>query len=171
MAVSDRRPTILVIDDETSVREVTRRMLEREFSVLGAADGEAGLAILDQPQTAIDLVITDLIMPRINGLAVIAVLTRHRPELPIIAMTGHTDPALREVAAKYGVPVLQKPFGLGALLASVREELAAGQDGRAVQDGTQPRAAAPPRVRIRGLVAAAKALALLTKVPCPSGTL
>jgi DNA-binding NtrC family response regulator len=171
VAVSDSRPTILVIDDEPPVRELTRRALEPEFSLLEAADGEAGLALLDQPYTTIDLVITDFIMPRIHGLAVIAALARYRPEVPIIAMTGHIDSALWEAAAKYGVRVLEKPFDLNALLASAREELAPSRDIRAVQGRRQARAGAPPPQGAAGLVAAAKALALLIKAPCSSGML
>ena len=171
MAVSDSRPTILVIDDEPQVRELTRRALEPEFSVLEAADGEAGLAFLDQPHTTIDLVITDFIMPRIHGLAVMTVLARYRPEVPVIGITGHIDSALWEAAAKYGVRVLEKPFDLGALLASVREELAASRDVRTVQARTKARAGGPRPQGAAGLVAAAKALALLIKAPCSSGML
>src|SRR5690349_436534 len=92
-AVQKPRPTVLIIDDEPLVRRVTRRALEAEVSVLEAADGEEGLALLDRPETTIDLVVTDFMMPKINGLGVIAVLARYRPELPVIGMTGHTDPA------------------------------------------------------------------------------
>src|SRR5882724_445941 len=127
--VLQRKPIVLVVDDETLLRGVVRRALEPEMSVIEAPDGEDALALLDRGVT-VDLVLTDFMMPRISGLQVMAVLTRYRPELPIIGMTGHADPALREGAAKFGVRVLQKPFEMGALVASVREILAERRDER-----------------------------------------
>jgi CheY-like chemotaxis protein len=165
VVVRDRRPTILVIEDEASVRQVTRRALERDASVLEAADGEEGLALRDQLQPAIDLVVTDFMMPSIDGLRVIAVLARYRPDLPIVGMTGHTDPVLRESAARYGVRVLQKPFDIGVLVASVREVLSASPGTRAVQ-GRKQADAATPRPPEGGLVAAAKALVPPSQASC-----
>jgi len=165
-AVQKPRPTVLIIDDEPLVRRVTRRALEAEVSVLEAADGEEGLALLDRPETTIDLVVTDFMMPKINGLGVIAVLARYRPELPVIGMTGHTDPALREIAAKYGVRVLQKPFDISLIVTSVRQLLAAN-GGNGVGKHRQTRKETTPRRRARGLVAAAKALVLPIKVCGP----
>ena len=163
VAESDRRPTVLVIDDEPLVRRIVRRALEPEASVLEAADGKAGLDLLDRPETrAVDLVVTDFMMPRVGGLEVMAVLNRYRPDVAIIGMTGHADLALREAAAKYGVRVLQKPFEIGALLASVREVLAESRARRGVQGRRQ--ACAGVRPPPAGLVAAAKALAIPVKV-------
>jgi two-component system cell cycle sensor histidine kinase/response regulator CckA len=164
VAAPDRKPTVLVIDDEPLVRQVTRRALASDAFVVEAGDGEEGLALLDQPQTTIDLVVTDFMMPRINGLGVIAVLARYRPELPVIGMTGHTDPALQEAAAKYGVRVLQKPFDIGILVASVRETVAAnGGDG--VRKRRQARAWTRRPSGAGSLVAAAKAIVLPIQVP------
>ena len=64
----DRRPTVLVIDDERLVRQVVRRALEPDIAVvLEAVDGEEGLSLLDRDQTSIDLVVTDFKMPKIDG--------------------------------------------------------------------------------------------------------
>jgi CheY-like chemotaxis protein len=155
MAVPDHRPIVLVVDDETLLRGVVRRALESsEISVVEAPDGEDALALLDRGVT-VDLVLTDFMMARISGLQVMAVLARYRPELPIIGMTGHADPALREGAAKFGVRVLQKPFEIGTLLVSVREGLAERRNGRSVSGRT--RGGAPATTA--NLVAAARALA------------
>jgi two-component system cell cycle sensor histidine kinase/response regulator CckA len=158
VAESDRGPTVLVIDDEAVVRDVTRRALEPHVSVLEAADGDDGLALLDQPQTNVDLVVTDFVMPRVSGLAVIAVLARYRPELPIIGMTGHAPPVLREVAATFGVRVLEKPFDNRVLVAMVREVLAETRERRRIEAGRRVRAGVRPSPG--GLVAAARTLAL-----------
>jgi len=166
VAVPNRRPTVLVIDDEPLVRGVVRRALEPEISIIEAPDGEDGLALLDRGVT-VDLVLTDFKMPSIGGLQVMAVLTRYRPELPIIGMTGHADPALREGAAKFGVRVLQKPFEIGTLLVSVREVLAESRDGRSVsgrkRGGVGKNALG---ARTGRLVAAAKKLTLGKNAPC-----
>lgn len=161
MPVPQRQPIVLVVDDEPLVRGVVRRALESsEISVVEAPDGEDALALLDRGVT-VDLVLTDFMMPRISGLQVMAVLARYRPELPIIGMTGHADPALREGAAKFGVRVLQKPFEIGALLASVRAILAERRDGRSVS-GRKHRGAPETTAN---LVAAARALESRKTVP------
>jgi DNA-binding NtrC family response regulator len=120
------------------------------------------LAFLDQPQTNVDLVLTDFMMPRVNGLAVITVLARDRPELPIIAMTGYAAPVFREVAAKHSVRVLEKPFDIGVLVATVQEILAETRERRGLKGRRRVRGRVrrPPG----GLVAAARALA--KKAPC-----
>jgi CheY-like chemotaxis protein len=156
------RPIVLVVDDEPLVRSVVRRALESEMiSVIDAPDGEDALALLDRGVT-VDLVLSDIMMPRISGLQVMAVLARYRPELPIIGMTGHADRALREGAATFGVRVLQKPFEIGALVASVQEVLAESHDRRSVNG--RRRGGAPAMTP--SLVAAAKALAPRKTVFC-----
>jgi CheY-like chemotaxis protein len=148
--VSDRKPTVLVIDDEKVIRRVTRRALEPTFLVIEAADGEQGLALLDRRPTAVDLVLTDFVMPRIDGGRVIAVLSQYRPDLPILGMTGPAVPALREHAARHGVQVLEKPFDLSTLRSIVQEVLAEWQKRK-----TASAAPASPPV---SLVDAARAL-------------
>src|SRR5882724_2116733 len=81
--VPQRQPIVLVVDDEPLVRGVVRRALEPEMSVIEAPDGEDALALLDRG-VSVDLIVTDFKMPSIGGLQVITVLTRYRPELPII---------------------------------------------------------------------------------------
>jgi len=148
------------VDDEPLVRGVVRRALEPEMSVIEAPDGEDALALLDRG-VSVDLIVTDFKMPSIGGLQVITVLTRYRPELPIIGMTGHADPALREGAAKFGVRVLQKPFEMGALVASVREILAERRDERSANG--RKHSGAPETTA--NLVAAARALESRKTVP------
>ena len=78
---------ILVIDDEPFVREALERVLKcGAVSVLGAADAAAGLALLDQ--SAVDLVIIDVVLPGMDGVAAIKQIRRDHPNIRIIAISG-----------------------------------------------------------------------------------
>jgi CheY-like chemotaxis protein len=110
---------ILVIDDVATMRELVRRMLERaEHSVIEAEDGEVGLAMFEDQHPAV--VITDLIMPRKEGIETIQQMRRSRPNARIIAMSGSTDLSgtmYLNAAEKLGADaVLAKPFQRAALL-------------------------------------------------------
>ncbi|HEU4828270.1 MAG TPA: response regulator [Gemmatimonadales bacterium] len=110
---------ILVIDDEAGVRSIVRRMLrDCRCRVVEATDGFEGLATVER-EAVVDLVLTDLSMPRIGGLAVLESLGRRRPEIPVIVMSGNS-------AAMNGmpqVPVLRKPFTADELLALITDLL------------------------------------------------
>jgi signal transduction histidine kinase/ActR/RegA family two-component response regulator len=81
---------ILLVDDEAMVRETLAASLEEEgYTVLAAADGAAALQLLGSP-AAIDVLVTDLSMPGIDGLAVIRQAQRDRPGLPAVLLTGYT---------------------------------------------------------------------------------
>jgi len=81
---------ILVIDDETLVREALQRVLTSSTAcVIAAADAGAGLATLRE--SPVDLVIIDVVLPGMDGVAAIKEIRRHHPELPIIAISGGGD--------------------------------------------------------------------------------
>jgi CheY-like chemotaxis protein len=115
---------ILVIDDTATMRQLVRRMLERAtHTVLEAEDGEAGLSVLQRQGP--DLVITDLIMPKMEGIETIQQIKRSSPGTKIIAMSG-SDELNLDAARKLGADAaLAKPFGTAALLATVDRLLAA----------------------------------------------
>jgi CheY-like chemotaxis protein len=103
--------TALVIDDEPCVRHVLHRMLEPDICrVVEASDGEAGLRLVDEDSPAVDVVITDLTMPKLDGYDVVEVLTQHRPDLPIVLVSGYGGTDEPEFDARYNIPVLDKPF-------------------------------------------------------------
>jgi DNA-binding response OmpR family regulator len=110
--------TVLVVDDETAIRRVVRRALERNGAeVLEAEGGETALALLQcDDADQVDLVITDLMMPGIGGLALAEVLSVFRPELPVLAMSGN-PPA---PSPDRRLPLLLKPFTLSELLVAIR---------------------------------------------------
>jgi len=104
--------TILVVEDEASVRSVMSRTLGRlGYSILEAADGEGGLAVVRQLETTIDLLITDVMMPGMNGHAFAEKALKERPGLPVIFVSGYTPSSLKEPDSPvWSHAFLQKPF-------------------------------------------------------------
>jgi CheY-like chemotaxis protein len=113
---------ILIIDDEETVRFSLHEMLVEEGHVVEeAADGEEGLAKITD--TAFDLVITDLIMPRKEGTETIAEIKARYPGLPVLAISGGSrmrgvDP-LVQAKVSGAVAILRKPFSCSELLEMV----------------------------------------------------
>ncbi len=115
---------ILVVDDDIEIREMLRTMLERAgYDVLEAANGNLAIGIYRRE--AVDLIITDLIMPEKEGIEMIMELCREHPGIKIIAMSGgarvhpqsHLDMA-RALGARH---VFTKPFGAQEMIRVVRE--------------------------------------------------
>jgi two-component system cell cycle sensor histidine kinase/response regulator CckA len=104
--------TILVVEDESSVRSIMRRTLGRlGYSILEASDGEGGLAVVRQHDTVIDLLITDVMMPGMNGHAFAEKALEARPGLPVIFVSGYTPDSVREPGSPiWSHAFLQKPF-------------------------------------------------------------
>ena len=115
--------TVLVIDDEPSIRDLTRRTLQAHgYQVLLAGDGAEGVALFAQYRERIALVITDLVMPIMDGQATINALHRIQPQLPIVAVSGH-DPTGR-VGRDANTSIsafLAKPYTVEALLSVVAD--------------------------------------------------
>ena len=119
-----QRPTALVIDDESAVRWTIRRALEPEVcKVVEAADGVSGIQMVSRSTPPIDLVLVDLMLPNIDGLEVIEILSRSHPGLPLLCITGFGATAtalLESTLTDYRVPVLLKPFKGEELAEAVR---------------------------------------------------
>ncbi|HEY8120237.1 MAG TPA: response regulator [Myxococcota bacterium] len=113
---------VLVVDDEPAVRAIARRALERAgYEVLEAAGGEQALALIASEPRALDLVVTDLAMPGLSGIALAEQLAQQRPDLPVVFLTGYSS-----VVTEYHLPsatrsVLTKPYSGADLVARVRE--------------------------------------------------
>ena len=117
--------TILVIDDEPSIATVTKLMLENHnYRVITASDGPEALAIFAQQMSSIDLVITDMMMPYMDGIAVIRALRRLSPGVPVIASSGQGDQAgdaeLQELRVSAS---LIKPYDISKLLSTLQQLL------------------------------------------------
>lgn len=119
--------TVLVVDDEERIRTLLSRSLSSVgHSVVTAADGQLALDRLGD--TAIDLVLLDLVMPRCNGMSVLTALNQRRDPTPVIVLSGVTDVGSRVQALERGaVDVVAKPFTLAELLARVRRNLNAAR--------------------------------------------
>ncbi len=112
-----RRGVVLLADDEEAIRWLGRRFLEADgWTVLEARDGEEALDLVESHPTPIDLVVTDLNMPRVSGRELAEVLSVFRPGLPVLAITGF----LSSVSHDRRLPILPKPFTAGSLLQAVR---------------------------------------------------
>lgn len=124
------RGRILVVDDEEAIRAVVSRMLQAEgYEVLRARDGMEALRELQEVGGAVDLVVTDLVMPGMGGRALGAELARRYPGLPIVWISGHPrDVEFPREMPGHEHPFLMKPISPGALLDVV---------GRALQNTSE----------------------------------
>jgi two-component system, cell cycle sensor histidine kinase and response regulator CckA len=120
--------TILVVDDEDGVREVACRILTgARYLVLAAANGEEALAVADGHDGTIHAVITDVVMPRMNGAELARALRTRRPTVPVLYMSGYAAPLMTEQGLlEPGVTVLSKPFTKSQLLDATLAILASG---------------------------------------------
>jgi PAS domain S-box-containing protein len=118
-----RGETVLIVDDEASIRHITRQTLEAYgYEVLDAADGAEGVALFIARRFEIDVVLTDMAMPRLDGNALIRELHRIDPAVPVIGVSGVSSiPPLEE--EKEAVRFLPKPYTTSALLTALREVL------------------------------------------------
>jgi PAS domain S-box-containing protein len=116
---------ILLVEDEPALREMTAMVLRQQgYTVLEARDGSKAIRVAQQHRGPIDLVLTDMVMPLMNGFQLVQHLTAARPEMQVLYMSGYTDSAfVRGGVARGEVQLLQKPFSPDALTRKVRELL------------------------------------------------
>lgn len=121
----DESATILVVEDEPAVLALAARVLRSDgYTVLEAADGHEALQVQETYGRPVDLLITDVVMPRLGGPDLAARLRPACPELRVIYMSGYTDnPAVRDVMADPRNPFLQKPFTPTELTRATRRTL------------------------------------------------
>jgi DNA-binding response OmpR family regulator len=117
--------TILLVEDEESVRELVRVTLaSRGYNVLEAENGECGLRVADACKDRIDILITDVVMPGIGGRELAKKLLLQRPDISVLYLSGYTEDAvITQGAATAATAFLQKPFTLQNLAKKVREVL------------------------------------------------
>jgi two-component system, cell cycle sensor histidine kinase and response regulator CckA len=124
-AASPARPqgTLLVVEDESSVRELACEILEAEgYEVLVAADGREALDAARRHAERIRLVITDVVMPQMGGLELVENLSGVLPEASIVFMSGYSESVVRgEARFAAGAGFLQKPFTPAELVRQARE--------------------------------------------------
>lgn len=116
--------TILIVEDEAMVRAVAERALARQgYKILTATNGEEGLEVLEGDE-AIDLVISDVVMPTMDGPTMARAAREHRPDLPIIFMSGYAEEQLRKSIDIDNIGFLPKPFSVQQICQAAREVLA-----------------------------------------------
>ena len=117
--------TILLVEDDDSVRDLSRSVLEGYgFTMLCAERGAIALEAFGPLATAIDLVITDVIMPQMNGAELVARLKELHSTVKVLYVSGYTEEAtIHRGVIEKGVDFLQKPFTPDALARKVREVL------------------------------------------------
>jgi DNA-binding NtrC family response regulator len=114
------RPTILVVDDEGSVRRFALRVLEREgYGVTEARDGVEAVDLIKSGNT-FEAVVSDIVMPRMNGVELMQALSTMDSSLPVILMSGYATGALTELGISAPCAILAKPFSAERLTQEVR---------------------------------------------------
>jgi signal transduction histidine kinase/ActR/RegA family two-component response regulator len=119
--------TILFAEDDEQLRTVTRHILERAgYRVIMAGSGEEALRCAAQYQGPIDLLLTDVVMPRMSGPELVRACAETRPSLRALCMSGYTGEALSsQRALPQGLELLEKPLTAERLLSKIRELLTA----------------------------------------------
>jgi PAS domain S-box-containing protein len=117
--------TLLVVEDQAEVRHLTLAILRKHgYKLLEAADGASALEICAEYQDPIHLLLTDVVMPGMNGRELAGRLLELRPGLKVLYTSGYTAEAIgREGVLEHGVAYLPKPFSITDLTAKVREVL------------------------------------------------
>jgi DNA-binding response OmpR family regulator len=115
---------LLIIDDsEEILTALTNFFTQKKYNVVGAANGLDGLKYIEAKDAYFDLIITDLVLPNISGVAIISIVKKKFPDTPVIAITGwgeHPESLAKEAHADI---VLEKPFKLPELEQLVKKLL------------------------------------------------
>jgi two-component system, cell cycle sensor histidine kinase and response regulator CckA len=126
--------TIVLVEDDSSVRAFAGRVLRMAgYNVLEADSPARGLELIEDDETRVDAMLTDIIMPGMNGCELAKRVWTKRPHLPVLYMSGYTDQVLREQDMSLDeCSLLEKPFTASQLLGKIREVLGAKQEAVAV---------------------------------------
>jgi CheY-like chemotaxis protein len=125
--------TILVVEDETAVRELVRETLRQlGYIVLEASDGYEALKLVEQHQTEIRLLLTDVIMPLMNGHELAVRLKAIRPATKVVYMSGYTDDVLAFHGIAPEIDFIQKPFSSAGLADKLSRVLRAANSGESI---------------------------------------
>ena len=113
--------TVLLAEDEPMLRRVVLATLQQAgYAVIEAADGSVGLEIL-QSDRAIDILLTDVKMPGLNGYQLAEAGLSLRPTLKVMLMTGYADESMPDIIRDASIPILRKPFNFANLASSIRD--------------------------------------------------
>jgi DNA-binding NtrC family response regulator len=117
-------PKLLIIDDtEEVLSAISKYFQQKGYNVFSASNGLDALKMIESEKDSLDIIITDLVLPNISGVAVIAIVKKRYPLIPVIAITGwgeHPEALAQEAKADL---VMEKPFKLPELEKAARELL------------------------------------------------
>jgi signal transduction histidine kinase/DNA-binding response OmpR family regulator len=121
--------TVLLVEDEEDLRDIMREIIAQAgYTVLEASNGADALATFQRYGDTVHLVVTDIVMPVMNGDELIERVIRNHPRTRVVFMTGYADDMLiQRNVYETGIPILEKPFTPNQLLHIIREELDAPQ--------------------------------------------
>lgn len=116
---------VLLVEDEVEVRQFAVRALKRQgYQVLEAADGVEALQVMEANQGTVDIVVSDVVMPEMDGPTLFKELRSRNPSIKVIFVSGYPNEAFRESLGSDDFAFLPKPFSLPQLAQKVKEELA-----------------------------------------------
>jgi two-component system cell cycle sensor histidine kinase/response regulator CckA len=111
------RPLVVLVEDEELIRRLLERVLENaEYEVLVAANGATALRLMERRAGELALLLTDLVMPGMNGLELARAARELQPDLPVLCMSGYSEETLRDRGGDDDeVDFIEKPFAPGEL--------------------------------------------------------
>lgn len=124
-AVQTAQETVLLVEDEPAILNLTREMLEEMgFRVIATHHPTKAISLADSHAGTIDLVVTDIVMPSLNGRELLDILKRDRPDMKGLMISGYTADSIAERGVEEGIyEFLQKPFSFSQLAAKVQDVL------------------------------------------------
>jgi CheY-like chemotaxis protein len=123
-ATPSRPSRILVVDDDPEVRAVVRAsLIHLGYEVEDVPEAAAALAVLKDRAVDFDLLLTDVMMPRMDGITLLRRVRSFAPNLPVVLFSGHVTEEDLWLPDLHDVPLLTKPFSLATLCAVVRDAL------------------------------------------------
>jgi CheY-like chemotaxis protein len=116
--------TILLVEDSAALRELTKVILTRAgYNILEAEDGVAAMEVSQKFEGLIDLVLTDVVMPRMRGPALAKLILQQRPSIAVLFLSGYTEEAIVQTDGISGFTLVEKPYTTEGLLRAIRRVL------------------------------------------------
>jgi len=119
--VNDNGCHVLLVDDERAVRRFASRVLQQDGHIVHeVADGAEALELIEKNSVPVELVVSDIIMPRLNGVELMRAIVAIRPDVPVILMSAYAQGELANMGVLAPCGVVPKPFPAERLLEEVR---------------------------------------------------
>lgn len=121
---------VLIVEDDLTLQRLLLTRLQKykdKFGIVLANNGEEAIKILEQKH--ISFVVTDLVMPKIDGLTLLTYLNKNHPQIPFIVITGYAKPEIVERLSKDNIRLLHKPFMIDELAQIIIQDLESDSPG------------------------------------------